>query len=90
MALSQTAAGEVNGCLAASTLAAQSRHNRSAEARRRALQTVRHLHWLVMIAIPTEKPKPPKVNLREELIEQLMEAKGMSREAAELAIDSSY
>ena len=43
-----------------------------------------------MIAIPTEKPPKPKVNLREELIEQLMEAKGMSREAAELAIDSSY
>ena len=55
-----------------------------------ALQIVRYLHWLVMIAFPPEKPKPPKVNLREELIEQLMEAKGMSREEAELAIDSAY
>ena len=43
-----------------------------------------------MIAFPTEKPKPPKVNLREELIVELMEAKGMSREEAELAIGSSY
>ncbi len=42
-----------------------------------------------MIAIPTEKPKP-KVNLREELIVEVMEATGMSREEAELAIDSFW
>ena len=54
------------------------------------MTTLRVLDWPVMIAFPTEKPTPLKVDLREELIEQLMEAKGMSREEAELAIDSAY
>ena len=83
------AAVEVNGFLAASRRAAQSRHNRSDETRRRAHQTVRHLHWLVMIALPPTNKKP-KRDFREELIVEVMEATGMSREEAELAIDSAY
>ncbi len=61
----------------------------SGEVRRRARQTVRHLHWLVMIALPPTNKKPAR-DFREELIVEVMESNGLSREEAELAIDSSY
>ena len=43
-----------------------------------------------MIAIAPEKPTKPNRDFREELIVEVMESKGLSREEAELAIDSSY
>ena len=45
-----------------------------------------------MIAWPPETPtnQKPKRNFREELIVEVMERDGLSREEAELAIDSSY
>ncbi len=41
-----------------------------------------------MIAIPTEKPKKPTRDFREELIVEVMEATGMSREEAERQYDA--
>ena len=42
-----------------------------------------------MIALPPTNKKPQR-DFREELIVEVMEATGMSREEAELAIDSAY
>ena len=50
---------------------------------------VPHLHWLVMIALPPTNKKP-KRDFREELVVEVMESNGLSREEAELAIDSAY